>query len=52
MNPASTTGERSAAMTKTLNRDKDQSPYASTSPMLAVGFLALLLVLILKVMGG
>ncbi len=28
------------------------SPYASTSPMLAVGFLALLLVLIIKVIGG
>ena len=31
---------------------KDHTPYASTSPMLAVGFLALLLVLVLKVMGG
>jgi hypothetical protein len=31
-------------------RSDDHSPYANTSPMLAVGFLALLLVLVLKVM--
>ncbi len=34
---------------KTESR-KNNSPYASTSPMLAVGFLALLIVLLLKVM--
>jgi hypothetical protein len=33
-------------------RSDDHSPYANTSPMLAVGFLALLFVLVLKVMGG
>jgi len=31
---------------------RNNSPYASTSPMLAVGFLALFLVLVLKVLGG
>jgi len=41
-------------MTETMNtqKPKNPSPYASTSPMVAVGFLALLIVLILKVMGG
>jgi hypothetical protein len=38
-------------MTETT-KTTDNTPYASTSPMLAVGFLALLLVLVLKVMGG
>jgi hypothetical protein len=44
--------ERSAAMTDSTPTDsrKNNSPYASTSPMLAVGFLALLIVLILRVM--
>jgi hypothetical protein len=46
--------ERSAAMTESMKtkRSDDHSPYANTSPMLAVGFLALLFVLVLKVMGG
>lgn len=38
-------------MTETT-KTTDHTPYASTSPMLAVGFLALLLVLVIKVFGG
>lgn len=33
-------------------RPNDNSPYANTTPLLAVGFLALLIVLVLKVLGG
>ena len=34
------------------SRPDDPSPYANATPMLAMGFFALLFVLVLKVMGG
>lgn len=41
-------------MTGTMKttRSDAHSPYASTTPLLAFGFLALLFALVLKVMGG